>query len=101
MSMAADEIIAVVQAHKEGKQIECRPRAGQQDDWTKADPIWNFPFYDYRVKPEPPKPREWWLNEYDFQAFFGPHPTLEAAIAGKTNGYLRSIHVREVLPETK
>ena len=30
--------------------------------WMDAsDPAW-VPGYTYRVKPQPPKPREWWIN---------------------------------------
>lgn len=53
--MSDDEIIRVVQAHKDGKRIECRHTLlGEQ--WRECDPMWSFMSFDYRVKPEP---REW------------------------------------------
>lgn len=46
-----DEMIAVMQAYKEGKTIECRMFC--YDDWKEADDVqWNWVLYDYRVKPE-------------------------------------------------
>ena len=54
--MTHDEIITVVQAHKEGKQIQCNHR--RRDSWDDTDPpLWNFGFNDYRVKPEQ---KEFW-----------------------------------------
>jgi hypothetical protein len=46
--MTHDEMIAVMQAHKEGKKIEvCRLHCGE---WHAVDnPKWNFEFYTYRV----------------------------------------------------
>lgn len=66
--MTDDEIIEVVRAHKEGKQIECIPRGEGRwkETFFEGKPIsWNFHLFDYRVKPEPRKPREWILNLCD------------------------------------
>ena len=51
--MTNDEIIAVVQAHKDGKRIQCRNTNGQ-NKWADMphSPVWNFPAVVYRVKPE-------------------------------------------------
>ena len=53
-----DEIISVVQAHKQGKKIAFRPFGafGWMDVIT---PEWNFQGCEYRVADEPRKPREW------------------------------------------
>lgn len=49
--MTPDEMIAVIQAHKEGKMIEAIvKRTGHV---INAVPIWDFCNYDYRIKPEP------------------------------------------------
>jgi hypothetical protein len=61
--MTHDEMIAVIRAHKEGKTIECRKCGDVRDPWEVAGPTWDFPAFDYRVKPEPSKPREWWLHK--------------------------------------
>ena len=50
-----DEMIVVIQAHKEGKAIQCnslnnRVESGWLDD---AAPCWAFNYLRYRVKPEP------------------------------------------------
>jgi len=52
--MTHDEMIAVIQAHKEGKTIQFKWRLG--DIWEDFDgnmPSWNFPEGEYRIKPEP------------------------------------------------
>lgn len=49
--MTDEEIIAVVTAHKEGKQIQQRSKGAKT--WNDTDnPNWNFYVLDYRVKPE-------------------------------------------------
>ena len=54
------EKIAVMQAWLEGKTIQRRPLFPSKHGWItfiKApedpEPYWNFPSYEYRVKPEP------------------------------------------------
>lgn len=57
--MTIDKKIEVMQAYKDGAEIECRHvRAG---DWRYIpDPIWNWSEYDYRIKePEPTKGKVW------------------------------------------
>jgi hypothetical protein len=50
--MTVDEMIAVLQAHKEGKKIESNSHDGY--GWLLTPcPVWNFLRYDYRVKQEP------------------------------------------------
>ncbi len=64
--MTDDEIIAVVQAHKEGKKIEVRKELDNGTYyWVATDPAWNFSVYCYRVAIEPRKPREWYLHGVD------------------------------------
>ncbi len=61
--MSDEDIIRVVQAHKEGKKIEIRMNSGIGDNWhVDGRPRWNFPEFDYRVAPEPRKPREWYME---------------------------------------
>ena len=91
--MTDDEIIAVVQAHKVGKVIEWSYKAGTR--WQQAlSPVWNFDSLDYRVKPEPPKPREFWIEER-FGYVHALHNNLKPALR---EGSLFT-HVREVLGE--
>lgn len=59
--MTDKEIIAVVQAHLDGKKIECRSQR-TNFNWKVVDtPYWDFSGSDYRVNPGP---RVWWLNVY-------------------------------------
>ena len=46
------EIIAVMQAHEDGKEIEYRN--GYYPTWKRTpNPLWDWSTTDYRVKPEP------------------------------------------------
>jgi len=54
-----DEIIALMQAAKEGKHIQ-RRRLGYTEWSDQTGEGWNFAEYAYRIKPEP---REIWLQE--------------------------------------
>ena len=53
--MTHDEMIAVIQAHKEGKTIESRAGGIGGAKWVtlNEEPSWQFSEYDYRIKPEP------------------------------------------------
>lgn len=54
MSMTHDEMIAVIQAHKDGKQVQYRRLSMGEDDWLDLpDPAWDFSCSNYRIKPEP------------------------------------------------
>ncbi len=64
------EIIEVVRAHKEGKAIQARVLEsspsycfGLDGRWMTLNVgIWDFANCEYRVAPEPRKPREWWAE---------------------------------------
>lgn len=52
--MTHDEMIEVIQAHKEGKAIDGRLIGSGDDDWRIDDePTWDFSKWEYRVRPEP------------------------------------------------
>lgn len=95
--MTDAEIIEVVQAHKEGKQIQ--DKANYDDDTkfrTIDDPKWAFDVRDYRVKPEPRKPREWdVLISVDGKILESPRPTYDQT----RQFYCKTIRVREVIEE--
>jgi len=49
--MTHEQMIEVIQAHKEGKKIEFKTEG--LNGWQPAStPTWNFSNYNYRVKPE-------------------------------------------------
>ena len=89
--MNHDEMIAVIQAHKDGKGIQYRYRSKV---WTVAStPSWSFSDTEYRVKPA--EPREWTrvvCKRYT------PH-RLRDATCGNCEGCIscEMIKVREVL----
>ena len=43
-------MIDVIQAYKDGKQIEYQPKNKSQSWITINDPTWNFKSFDYQVK---------------------------------------------------
>ena len=49
--MNIDDMIAVLQATKEGKTIQSRYNSSRP--WQDCDPRWAFDNCEYRVKPEP------------------------------------------------
>jgi hypothetical protein len=62
--MTHDEMIAVIQAHKDGKVIQFRPRIVRDEWMTKPKgvaPSWNFDNTEYRIKPIP---KEYWMVPY-------------------------------------
>ena len=61
--MSHDEMIAVIQAHKDGRFIQVKHVVdGIGDSWNDADsPRWDFKNFDYRIKPEP---RSLWRVEH-------------------------------------
>lgn len=58
--MTHDEMIAVIQAHQQGRQLQYDTRGEWFD--VQGDPIFNFAAHDYRIKPEP-KLRPWKAEE--------------------------------------
>lgn len=57
IEMSYEEMIAVIQAHKEGMQIQISLRNSKKWEDCMGKPDWDFRHFDYRVKPEPPKPK--------------------------------------------
>lgn len=91
MSMSHNEMIAVIAAHRDGKPVQVWNHAHQKWYDLPSDTLpgeFAFNLRDYRVKSEPPKPREFWI---------APAPLGICAITSFPQvGY---IHVREVLPD--
>lgn len=51
--MTHEEIIKVVQAHKNGSKVEFQDKFYPHTVWNEQDsPTWNFNNFDYRVKEE-------------------------------------------------
>lgn len=50
--MTTKEMIAVMQAYEEGRQIQCKRPWEEELDWVDASsPVWNWHSFDYRIKP--------------------------------------------------
>lgn len=75
--MTYDEMIAVLQAAKEGKTIQTKLKR-TTIEYADTKPTWNFDLFDYRVKPEP-KIRPY-ANAEEFLAAMKEHgPYLKGA----------------------
>lgn len=62
--MTVDQMIEVLQAHKNGKQIEYQNK--NSNSWIECtNPIWSFSQCNYRIKQEP---RHFWVNIYPNQS---------------------------------
>lgn len=92
--MTDEQILEVVSAHKEGKEIEWRDRRHAVCEWHNLRRStsggwfgWDFQNLEYRVVPEPRKPREWIVVE-GHDALWFPRACV---------GQLNPIHVREVI----
>jgi len=93
--MSDDEIIAVVQAHKDGKQIQYRGLSPyhQWHNCRDNSPLWNFPDLCYRVKPEP---LECWANIYAGRYTHYYHGQDIAIAAAGPSALRVAVHMREV-----
>jgi hypothetical protein len=78
MSMTHDEMIAVIEHHKNGGKVEYNYHS--DDRWTMVDgePLWNFAKHNYRIKPEP---MTLWLEISESGSVAATHytkPTIQA-----------------------
>lgn len=99
--MTIDEIIVVLQGMREGKAVQRQSKHGGWFDC--GDPLWDLYFYNFRLKPEPLKPREWWIVDARFDGSRAFECLSDAEAYAKTqreeNCLLPPIvHVHEVLP---
>jgi hypothetical protein len=93
----AKELLPIIQAFAEGRAIERRLKNGSQ--WYVIEyPNWMHEDAEYRIKPEPPKPREWWINDYG-NSLAIPVESRESADLCAGPNRIRCIHVREVLDD--
>lgn len=92
--MTHDEMIAVIQAHRNGKTIQTRLNSDCQ--WTDAwNPMWNFFSNDYRIKPEP---REFNITEYSDGSLI-LCDTQGHALPTRTGQIVKIFRVREITDE--
>lgn len=94
----AHQYIPLVQALADGKTIQ--GRHSKNHDWIDK-PYLNFLAEPecYRIKPDPPKPREWWGNVYSSDSVV-LHISQKQADDFATRRRIACIKLREVLPET-
>lgn len=54
--MTIREMVDIMLAYDEGKQIQCKFLHENDDCWRDAEPNWDWNRYAYRIKPEEEKP---------------------------------------------
>lgn len=67
--MTIDEMITVLQAAKEGKNIQMKHHHGNNPEWKDVESSrlgWDFSCFDYRVKPEPMEIEVWMLENGEY-----------------------------------
>lgn len=82
--MNINEMIEVMQAYRDGKEIEGR-RRGSKEDWlTLHPPMWEWFYFEYRVKKQPRTLTLWRLAGSNMEwrvAKEGPiHPEHETMV---------------------
>jgi len=65
--MTHDEMIEIIQAHKDGKQIEFRKNLSSEPWRSLEGPMFDFALFTYRVKPNQKRI----LYQYNFQTATG------------------------------
>ena len=103
--MNHEEMILVIKAAHEGKQIETRP-IGSGEPWVfDPHPAWDFAKNKYRVKPEP---RDFWVirrvNAAGIESSHGAVSSEDKAhgiidTLDKTHDEYEIIHTREVVDQ--
>jgi hypothetical protein len=94
----AKEMLPIIQAFADGRAIQWR--ASLYDPWITIDCLSDISLTnvsEYRIKPEPSKPREWWINEYASRMEAYDSRGWADIYAGPDR--IRCIHVREVLDD--
>lgn len=105
MNMTHDEMVEVIRAHAAGKRIEIRDsNPGHKRNWVDSMPmfLWDFINWEYRIKPEPPKPREWILELHEERVIGSDgYSTIRHSATQETHRHQgkKFVHVREVLPD--
>jgi len=91
--MTHDQMIEVLAAHRDGKRIEFKCYG--DDMWKDCcpDPTWSFYRFEYRIKPEPKKPREWTMVSMSNTG----HPSCHLVMLDSGIEPGKHIRVREVL----
>lgn len=92
--MTHDEMIAVIEHHKNGGKIEVRYK-GRGRVWeSDENPLWNFYCFDYRIKSEPVE--RWAIEwEHDYFTFYHSKKSAEEDFK-EMSGTVRMFKMREV-----
>ena len=83
----AKELLPIIQAFAEGKEIQIRRSIGGRWDDLTIEPMWNG-VAEYRIKPEP---REWFLNVISSECY------VTEECAKKFSAGREIVRVREVI----
>jgi hypothetical protein len=93
--MTIDEMIAVLQAAKDGKPIQFADKCNPSHWCNDSKPDWDFTSCNFRVKP--PEPPECWLNIWLTDGSLGSSWLTEPEARHAANTRQRTVHMREVI----
>lgn len=101
--MTYNTMIAVIAGQRDGKTIEFRPYGDPDRTWTRWGNGNRFDFVttEFRIKPEPPKPREvivFFWNHVEPTAVFDEGDARIPSIKANPETTNKLIRFREVLP---
>lgn len=105
--ISIQEQIVIMQAHVDGKAIECRSshEINPEDYWKEFTDEFQFDWDhgEYRIKPEapppPPEPREWFIEDPDDKSSGFSNENVRVYEGGSGESLHGFIKVREVLDE--
>lgn len=90
--MTTKEQIEVMQAYLDGKTIECRSELEAKLGWVEvSEPKWNWTACEYRIKPDPKRPRTW-------EEFCETHPPLTKEYYIDSQSYIATHNKNERNP---
>lgn len=100
--MTIEEMVQVLEAFKDGKEIEYRLRpeywrSCHEGGWKKmVCSDWNFARWEYRVRREP---KEIWVNEYEDGIHAGHDSRGRAEAFCASYAIRRAVRYREVIDD--
>ena len=86
----AKELLPLIQAYVDGKEIEFKPKTAPESAWRVSPPDWSASAACYRVKPEK---QEAWVNIYGPMTYGGIFGSKKEAISGADPGLIACIRI--------
>lgn len=101
MIIQDEALMELIDARSRKEQLQCRSLNRPANGWMDVAPAaWNFEDLEYRIKPMPPKPREWQISPMSPpNEIANTNPPVQYGVITGPRLDNRFMTVREVLPE--